>query len=180
MFNARKLIQLNWLNDKDEYLKPNEYHENYVLFKKLSLVRSLFSEGSNQTAWITKEYNGMSYRIKNEFFPFKKNQIDIKLQRHPNMTIYSDYTISDDRYVAKLLWDDGIYHQLPDIGKSIIDEYKRIYLKNICELQDNAWDIGFIQLKKYYPNDFSVLNNLLDELNNIMRPMVYELGFLLK
>jgi hypothetical protein len=180
MFNARKLIQLNWLNDKDEYLKPDEHHENYVLFKKLSLVRSLFSEGSNQTAWITKEYNGMSYRIKNEFFPFKKNQIDIKLQRHPNMTIYSDYTISDDRYVAKLLWDDGIYHQLPDIGKSIIDEYKRIYLKNICELQDNAWDIGFIQLKKYYPNDFNVLNNLLDELNNIMRPMVYELGFLLK
>jgi len=180
MFNARKLIKLNWLNHRDEYLKPNELHENYEVFKNLSLIRSLFSNGSNQTSWITKEYNGMSYRIKNEFFPFKKNQIDIQLQRHPNMTIYNDYMNSNDRYVAKLLWDEGIYYQLPDIGKSIIDEYKRIYLKNISDLQDNAWDIGFIQLKKYYPNDFNVLNNLLDELDNIMRPMVYELGFLLK
>ena len=180
MFNARKLIKLNWLNDKDEYLKPNENHENYETFRKLSLVRSLFSDGSNQTAWISKEYNGISYRIKNEFFPFKMSQIKNKIEQHPNMTIFNDYESSSDRYVAKLLWDDGIYNELPEIGKRIIDEYKRIYVNKICILQDSVWDIGFIQLKNEFPNDFNTLNGLLEEINNIMRPMVYELGFLIK
>lgn len=180
IFNARKLIKLNWLNDKDEYLKPNEFHEKYNVYKKLSLVRSLFSEGSNQTAWISKEYNGLSYRIKNEFFPFKKLKVQTKLEQHPNMVTFNDFENSQERYVAKLLWDEGIYEILPEIGKRIIDEYNRIYLNKIGDLRDSAWDIGFTQLKKEFPNEFSVLEDYLTELDDVMRPMVYDLGFLLK
>jgi hypothetical protein len=180
MFNARKLVKLNWLNDKDEYLKPNDIHENYNTFKCLSLVRSLFSDGSNQTAWMNREYNGVSYRVKNEFFPFKKIHVKEKLEQHPNMATFNDYQNSSERYVAKLLWDDDFYQNLPEIGKRILQEYKRIYLNRICELPNNTWDVGFIQLKKEFPNDFTVLNGLLTELDSIMGPMVYELGFLLK
>ncbi len=150
------------------------------MFKNLSLVRSLFSEGSNQTAWISKEYNGLSYRIKNEFFPLKKSQVQTKLEQHPNMVTFNDFENSQERYVAKLLWDEGIYEILPEIGKKIINEYTRIYLNKISELRDSAWDIGFTQVKKEFPNEFSTLESYLIELDEVMRPMVYELGFLLK
>ena len=96
------------------------------------------------------------------------------------MATFNDYQNSSERYVAKLLWDDDFYQNLPEIGKRILQEYKRIYLNRICELPNNTWDVGFIQLKKEFPNDFTVLNGLLTELDSIMGPMVYELGFLLK
>lgn len=180
MFNARKLIKLNWLNDKDEYLKPNDLHENYIKFKSLSLVRSLFSDGSNQTSWINRVYNEVSYRVKNEFFPFKKNDVKEKMEQHPSMATFNDYQNSSERYVATLLWDDNFYQEMPDIGKRIIQEYKNIYFSKICELPNSPWDIGYIQLKKEFPNEFTTLNGLLIELDSIMEPMVYELGFLLK
>jgi hypothetical protein len=180
MFNARKLVKLNWLNDKDEYLKPDTNHEKFEVFKNLSLVRCLFSDGSNQTAWISRTYNGISYRIKNEFFPFKKDMINKKIELHPSMATFNDYNNSNERYVAKLMWEDGAYQNLPKIGQSILDEYKKIYINRICDLPNDAWDIGYSQLKKKFPNDFNLLNNLLIQLDEIMRPMVYELGFLLK
>jgi len=180
MFSARKLVKLNWLNDKDEYLKPNTSHLLYEDFKNLSIIKSLFSDGSNQTSWVNKTYNSVSYRIKNEFFPFKKSIIGKKIEQHPSMVTFNDFNNSSERHVAKLLWDDNRYDNLPEIGKRILQEYKRIYLSKICELPNSTWDIGFIQLKKEFPNEFGVLNGLLSELDLIMEPMVYELGFLLK
>jgi hypothetical protein len=180
MFNARKLIKLNWLNDKDEYLAPDEKNEKYNLFKKLSLVRCLFSEGSNQTSWLTKQYNGTSYRIKNEFFPFKKGDLQQVLNLHPSIQIFDDFVTSDDRFVATLLWDDNLYSELPEVAKRILEEYKRIYLNRIIEMNDSTWDVGYIQIKKQFPNDFNLMDQLLDELDNLMRPLVYELGFLKK
>jgi hypothetical protein len=178
MFNARKLIKLNWLNDKDEYLAPNEHCENYDLFKKLSLVRCLFSEGSNQTSWLNISYNGLSYRIKNEFFPMKKSQIQEIMNMHPSLQVFDDFNNSCDRFVAKLLWDEKYFDELPDIAKTILLEFKRIYMTRIIEMTDSTWDIGFIQIKKQFPNDFILMDQYLNQLDELMRPLVYELGFL--
>jgi hypothetical protein len=106
--------------------------------------------------------------------------INKKIELHPSMSTFNDYNNSNERYVAKLIWDDGVYQNLPKIGQSILDEYKKIYINRICDLPNDAWDIGHSQLKKKFPNDFNLLNNLLIELEELMRPMVYELGFLLK
>jgi len=180
MFNARKLIKLTWLNDKDEYLAPNEKHEKYEFFKILSLVRCLFSDGSNQTSWLNKTYKGISYRIKNEFFPFKKNHVFEKINQHPTMSTFDDFNNCDERFIAKILWDENFYDKLPEIAQRILQEYKQIYLNRICELTDSTWDVGYIQIRKNFPNDFGVLDELFKELDNVMRPLVYELGFLMK
>ena len=180
LFNARKLVQLNWLNDKDEYLAPNEEHVSYNKFKNMCLVRSLFSEGSNQTSWLTKVYNGISYRITNEFFPFKKEHVAEKINVHPSMATFDDYNSSCERYVAKLLWDEKIYNELPKQAQDVLNEYKNIYLNKICLMTDSVWDIGYVQIRKSFPNDFNIFDNLLNELDKIMIPLVYELGFLKK
>lgn len=178
MFNARKLVKLTWLNDKDEYLAPDENHPNYNLFKILSLVRCLFSDGSNQTSWLNKTYKNISYRIKNEFFPFKKEHISQVLNNHASMEIFDDFNGSSDRHVAKLLWDNNIFDDLPQIAKTILEEYKTIYLNRILEMEDSTWDVGYIQIRKKFPNDFTRFDNLIKELEEVMKPMVYELGFL--
>jgi hypothetical protein len=178
MFNARKLIKLNWLNDKDEYLAPNVNHKKYEVFKNLSLVRSIFSEGSNQTSWLNKTYKGISYRIKNEFFPFKKTQISEVINQHPTMSTFDDFNSSGERYVAEVLWDEKMYDELPEIAKRILQEYKQIYSNRIGEMADSTWDVGYIQIRKSFPNDFNLFDEHLKELDSVMRPLVYELGFL--
>jgi hypothetical protein len=180
MFNARKLIKNTWLNHKDEYLKPNENHPNYNLFKKLSLVRCLFSEGSNQTSWISKIYGGINYRVKNEFFPFTKKHISQYMENHPVMSLYDDFNISEDRFVAKILSDETFYQGLPVIAKQIIEEYKRSYLETIMNSTEYPWDMGYSQFKKITDkSNIELIEDLVKILDEQMKPMVYELGFLL-
>jgi hypothetical protein len=181
MFNARKLIKNTWLNHKDEYLKPNESHLKYETFKKLSLIRCLFSDGSNQTSWISKVYGGINYRIKNEFFPFMKEDISNRMENHPIMSLYDDFNISENRFVAKILSDETFYEGLPIIAKQIIEEYKRSYLETIMNSDEYPWDMGYSQFKKITNNsNVTVIEDLVKVLDEEMRPMVYELGFLLK
>ena len=42
LFTARKLIEGNWINDKDEYLAPNENHPDYKRFEADSIVYSQY------------------------------------------------------------------------------------------------------------------------------------------
>lgn len=181
MFNARKLIKNTWLNHKDEYLKPDESNPKYDIFKKLSLIRCLFSDGSNQTSWVSKIYGGINYRVKNEFFPFMKKDMLTNMEKHSVMSLYDDFNTSEDRFVAKILSDPNFYENLPIIGKQIIEEYKKMYQKTILNSVEYPWDMGYSQFKKITnKSNILVIENLMKILDEEMRPMVYELGFLLK
>ena len=181
MFNARKLVKNTWLNHKDEYLKPDENNTKYDLFRKLSLIRCLFSEGSNQTSWISKIYGGVNYRVKNEFFPFMKKCMLNCMEKHPVLPLYDDFNISQDRFVAKILSNDDFYEGLPISAKQIIEEYKRSYLETIMSSTEYPWDMGYSQFKKITnKSNVEIIETFIKELDKEMTPMVYELGFLLK
>jgi hypothetical protein len=181
MFSARKLIRLNWLNDQDEYLNPNKNHEQYESFYFMSIVKSMFSESSNQTAWLTKEYGGNNYRVKNQFFPFTKKHIGKKINENATISVYNDFEISNDRYVANILYNDGMFDKLPEPCQNILREYFKLYSKYVDRISEEGWDIGYIQLKRLFTeNEKRVFESLLSNLDNEMRPLVYELGFLLK
>lgn len=181
MFSARKLVKLNWLNDQDEYLEPDMNHEQYENFYHMSIVKSMFSESSNQTAWLNKEYDGNNYRVKNEFFPFTKEHIQKKINKDATVTIFNDFEISDDRYIAKMLYRDGMFDNLSETCQNILREYFKLYSKYVNRISNEGWDIGYTQLKKLLTEkekqNFEVL---LNELDNEMLPLVYELGFLMK
>lgn len=191
IFSARKLIDCNWINSKDEFLAPNETHALFDSFVNDSIIYSLFHSASNQSSLRHIEYKGKFWDIKNEFFWMSKGKIMELAETSNNDFCYNDACSSDERYVYKLL-QDGLYDRLSNEAKAVLD--KAIDLVRISfpqriafdedhpEYQINTWDAGFYQLKalwnERFKQDLSELRELYKILSDKMRPMVYELGFL--
>ena len=193
LFASRKSIKPTWQNMKDEYYVPNENHENYNNFKLDSIVYSIFNNRSYQSSLRNVIYRGNTYNIKNEFFWMSKNEmVEISNQNNYN-ELHRDAVTDSDRYVHTLLFgEEGIYNQLSDEAKDILDSatnlvklsfgMRRNFANDTNHL--NSWDAGYAQLKllwkEYYPEQFKEFRAKYKVLEDKMRPMVYELGFLLK
>jgi len=195
LFTSRRLIsgkQANWVNWNDEYLQPNENHEQYEQFSYDSIVYSLFESKSNQSSLRQVEYKNQLWDIKNEFFWLSKNDmLDLSNQNHYT-ELYNDARTSDDRFVYKKLFEEGIYNRLSDDAKQVLDfatellkksiKARRIMADNHNHL--NSWDAGYAQLKlvwqEYFKDEFKEFRKKYKELEDRMRPLVYELGFLKK
>ena len=188
LFSARKLIEKNWVNSKDEYLAPNEENEHYNEFVNDSLVYSLFHSASNQSSLRQVEYKGKNWDIKNEFFFMSKNDI-ISLANENNLDFtYNDARVSNERYVYTKLQSI----ELSAEAKAVLDKaieltkmsfkYRELFNDEHPEYQILNWDCGWYQikgmLKEFMPNEYKEFNELYKALAEKMRPMVYELGFL--
>lgn len=191
LFSARKLVVGNWVNDKDEYLAPNENHPLFGSFVDDSIIYSLFHSSSNQSSLRHIKYKEQFWDIKNEFFWMSKNEIMELAEMYKNDFCYNDAYTSDERYVYVLL-RDGLYGRLSTEAKAVLDKatdlvrksftYRMAFDEDHPEYQINNWDAGFYQLKKLWDErlkpDFSEFKELYKVLSDKMRPMVYELGFL--
>lgn len=190
LFAARKLIIGNWINDKDEYIAPNEEHENWKQFVADSVVYSLFNTSSNQSSLRQIEYKGSKWDIKNEFFFMSKERMAELANECGNSYLYSDCATSNDRFVYKWLTEHK--DELSDTAKDVLAKaielteksmaYRELFNNDHEEYQINNWDCGWYQikamLKEYMPNEYKEFNELYKKLADEMRPMVYELGFL--
>jgi hypothetical protein len=90
-----------------------------------------------------------------------------------------------------LFGEDGVYEQLSNEAKEVLDAatnlvrlsfgMRRNFADNTNYL--NSWDAGYAQLKllwkEYFPEQFKDFRVKYKLLEDKMRPMVYELGFLL-
>jgi hypothetical protein len=192
-FAARKLIYSNWINEKDEYLAPNEHHHKYNQFIHDSIILSLFNNSSEQSSLRQVIYKESTYDIKNEFFWMSKNNMKELANQNNYTELYNDVRTDSDRYVYNLLFGkERIYDQLSDEAKDVLDsasDLVRFSLGTRRNFADdtnqlNSWDAGYAQLKllwkEYYPEQFKEFRDKYKVLEDKMRPMVYELGFLLK
>jgi hypothetical protein len=193
MFSARKLIETNWVNCKDEYFAPNENHEYYQQFTNDSVVYSLFNNSSQQSSLRQITYKDQLWDIKNEFFWMSKEEM-VELANNNNYNeLYGDARTDNNRYVHNLLFgEENIYEQLSPDAKLVLDkatELVRMSMTMRSHFADNhnhlnSWDAGYAQLKlvwkEYFPNEFKEFRQLYKNLEDRMRPLVYELGFLLK
>lgn len=191
LFAARKLIEKNWINSKDEYLAPNEQHEKYNEFVNDSVIYSLFHSASNQSSLRQVEYKGKLWDIKNEFFWMSKEEI-MDLANEYNMDdVYEDAKTSDERYVYKYIQEHKkeFSQEALDVLNKAIEltkksfKYRQLFSDEHPEYQlEKCWDTGFYQLKaiwkEYMKDDFEEFKKLYKVLSDKMRPMVYELGFL--
>jgi len=188
LFSARKLIEKNWVNSKDEYLAPNEENEHYNEFVNDSLVYSLFHSASNQSSLRQVEYKGKLWDIKNEFFFMSKDEV-MELANENNLDFtYNDARVSSDRYVYTKL--QGI--ELSPEAKAVLDKareltiksfrYRELFNEEHPEYQILNWDASYYQLKamwkEFMPNEYKEFKELYKKLADKMRPRVYELGFL--
>jgi hypothetical protein len=193
LFTVRRLITNNWLNTVDEYLISNEKHESFEQFKYDSIVYSLFESKSNQSSLRQITYKDKLWDIKNEFFWMSVDKMKEIADQNGYDELYNDARTSPDRYVHKLLFgEERIYDKLSPDAKLVLDKATELVEKSM-ELRQvmandenhlNSWDAGYAQLKlvwkEYFTEDFKEFRQLYKNLEDRMRPLVYELGFLKK
>ena len=188
LFSARKLIEKNWVNSKDEYLAPNEEHDKYREFVNDSIVYSLFHSASNQSSLRQVEYKDKLWDIKNEFFFMPKNDIMQLASDNGFDFTFNDANVSNERYVYTKLQGIELSQEAKAVLNMAIDlvkasfKYREMFDEEHLEYQIMNWDCGWYQikgmLKEYMPNALKEFNELFKALGDKMRPMVYELGFL--
>ncbi len=180
-FTVRKTIYSNWLNQNDEYLAPNKLTEEFYTD---SIIYSLFNNSS---------YHNSTNDIKNEFFWMSKEEM-MELANNNNYNeLYSDARTDNNRYVHNLLFgEENIYEKLSPDAKLVLDkatELVRMSMTMRSHFADdnnhlNSWDAGYAQLKllwkEYFPEEFKEFRQLYKNLEDRIRPLVYELGFLIK
>ncbi|NBO23488.1 hypothetical protein EBU94_09160, partial [bacterium] len=192
-FSARKIIKRSWISDKDEFLKPSVDLENYDHFVNDSVVYSIFHIHSFQSSLRQVTYKDKLWDIKNEFFWIPKEDMLNLANEHSYSDLYNDARTDSDRYVYKLLFgEERIYDKLSPDAKLVLDKAtelvrKSMEMREIFATNENhlkSWDAGYAQLKllwkEYYADDFKEFRELYKKLEDRMRPLVYELGFLLK
>lgn len=191
LFSARKLIEKNWINSKDEYFAPNEQHENFNEFVNDSVIYSLFHIASNQSSLRQVEYKGKLWDIKNEFFWMSKQDIMDLANEHNMDEVYEDTKTSDERYVYNYIQEhkEEFSHEALDVLNKAIEltkksfKYRQLFADEHPRYQlEKCWDAGFYQLKaiwkEYMKDDFEEFKKLYKVLSDKMRPMVYSIGFL--
>ena len=163
-----------------------------ILHRK-KIVNSLFNSHSQQSSLRQVEQKGQMWDVKNQFFWMSKNEMTGLANQNNYTELYNDSRTDSDRYVHTLLFgEEGIYDQLSTEAKDVLDsatnlvrlsfEMRRNFADDTNHL--NSWDAGYAQLKllwkEYYPEQFKEFRAKYKVLEDKMRPMVYELGFLLK
>lgn len=192
-FSARKLIigkYANWINDKDEYLIPNINHPNYEEWNNDAIIHSLFNSSSAQSSLRDIEYKDKTWDIKNEFFFMSVSDIEELADEFENDEIYEDIkAFGDERYVYKLLQEIELSKEAQAVLDKAIEltkksfGYRELFNEEKSEYHINTWDAGWYQIKgllnHYLKDDYKEFVKLYKELEEKMRPMVYELGFLI-
>jgi len=193
LFTARKSIPKTWINSKDEYLTPNEQHPEYEQFSYDSIVYSLFNNSSEQSSLRQVEYKGKLWDIKNEFFWLSVEHMKKLGDDNGFDELYNDSRTDVNRFVYKKLYgEEKVYDKLSVDARLVLDKANELVDKsiNMRRLMANdqnhlhCWDAGYSQLKlvwkEYFSEDFKEFRTLYKNLEDRMRPLVYELGFLLK
>lgn len=232
-FVARKLIKPNWINQKKEFLRPNENSTLYREFELDSYIAALFIDGATWSSLrnfyykslisednLIKSKNKKSlipigkkigsveriesnrYNIYNEFFWLSKSFVNGLSEKREQITysVYED--CQNDIRDESFTYQNKIFPNLDKFSieaKTVLDlatelvelsfKYRNKAIQNNPEWYLNAWDAGWYQIKKLIKSDYckddEVLQNkykefeiALKNLENKMRPMVYELGFL--
>lgn len=188
LFAARKLIEKNWVNSKDEYLAPNTEHTAYNEFVNDSLIYSLFHSSSNQSSLRNVEYKGRLWNIKNEFFWMSKEEMMQLAASNNNDYCYHDARTDTERYVYKRLQETSLSTEarsVLDKAKEIVSKtfkYREMFNEEHPEYHINTWDAGWYQVKavckEYTKKDYEEFQRLFKALSDKMRPMVYVFGFL--
>jgi hypothetical protein len=197
IFTARKSITgkyANWVNDKDEYMAPDESHPLWEQFQLDSIVYSLFNTSSNQSSLRQIDYKDKKWDIKNEFFWMSKSDMLKLASEHSYDELYRDARTTDERHVYNLLHNEDIYSRLSPDAREVLDMATELVKKSFPmrkilneqhpEYHLNTWDAGWYQikliLKKFYPADLIEFGRKYKAFEDRMRPLVYEVGFLRK
>lgn len=181
---VRKIPKQTWLNDRNQFLIPR--HEPNKEFLNDCVVWSLFASSNETTALNNVLYLGNTYQIKNNFFPFRIEELkkwDIK------DTDFKQQLVKDEnRFVADWLSKN----ELSEEAKLVIDTAKVVYQLFYSSLNQMAthkwkidsWDAGWYQIRRCLTEhnlgaeEIKLLSKANEKLANKILPQIEEFGFL--
>jgi hypothetical protein len=178
MFTVRRVIKPTWLNDRDQFLKPNKPLSTN--FKTDCLIWMLFN-GSNLTAGANDlEWNSKKWSLVNHFIPFTESEVGApdRFESDFMAQYLADKPLSTEAQAVlnagRTLWQSYFAHT--DV-RTVRDQYKL-----------NRPDVGWYQIRNALaarnasgdsaPVNFGPFEQAYQLLSDKLRPQVFTLGFL--
>ena len=147
---AKKLL---WVRDKDVFTRPPEslLTDEFIAD---CVVYSLFDRQSNQTSLRDYEYEGKTYRVINEFFPYSTTAMLDLAQQHRNRTVEGDLTGEDERFAHTWIEDhrdnlSGEAHAVLELAWEISEnsfDKRATHAAISPRYQVESWDAGWKQI----------------------------------
>ena len=161
-FSIRRSVQEDiakkkelWIRDKDIFTRPSDSLLTPEFIAD-SVVYSLFDRQSNQTSLRDYEYNGNTYRVVNEFFPFSKEAVNDLAVTNNNLDVQIDLSTDKDRFVYQ--WLEEHRADISVEAQAVLDEawsliedsfkYRDDYADEVPRYQVNSWDAGWLQINR--------------------------------
>lgn len=175
-FSIRRSVQEDitkkkelWIRDKDIFTRPSDSLLTSE-FVADSVVYSLFDRQSNQTSIRDYEYNGNTYRVVNEFFPFSKEAVNDLAVTNNNLDVQIDLSTDKDRFVYQ--WLEEHRDDISVEAQAVLDEawsliedsfkYRDDYADQVPRYQVNSWDAGWLQINRMIFGNDRATDDLID------------------
>lgn len=175
MYTVRRVIKPTWLNNRDQFLQPNQPLP--ADFKSDCLIWMLFN-GSNYTASASGiKWNGQSWSLVNHFIPFTETEVGVN--KPFASKFMTDYLAKVKLSIeAKAVMKEGLklfrrFHQ-QKFGRVIAEEFK-------LGQPDAGWFQVRRALKANAANelvDFEPFEKAYENLSEKLGPQVFDYGFL--
>lgn len=192
-FSVRHCIEATWLNDRDQFLYPNDGWQTDKEFQNDCLAFTLFSNniqskyGTNHWIPFTEhevnarekfESNFMTDFIKGKPKPPKKSSIHVNILFEPEVS-YGNHSPLVFSPEAKAVFDAGrelwkYYHKQPNcnVNASLYD------IRDYFQGRNEAGKMNNKSEDETYMNLIGLLRDKLKQLAQKIEPKVYEYGFL--
>ena len=191
-FTVRHCIKANWLNDRDQFLFPNDGYKKDLEFQYDCLAYTIFNNniqtkfGTNHWIPFTEYEVGAREKFASHFMhKFISGQLHDSIVSEPtffaeeksipyNINIKFSLHANAVMNAGKSLWQ--YYHKQPDcnnVNASLYDIKEHFQKRNDVGKMNNK------SLDKEYTILIDILRDSLNTLANKIIPKVYEYGFLL-
>ena len=172
---VRKIPKANWLNDRNQFLKPRI--EPDTEFANDCIIWSLFSNSNQTTSLKNVKYEGKIFQIKNNFFPYKLDEIKRWEIKDPDFKL--QMSTDTDRFVAAWLKNKKLSNAASQVFENAKEVYKLFYssLNTLAthKLKIETWDAGWYQIRRCM-TDSNIgidLINELKQLNQILADKIF-------
>lgn len=181
---VKKIPKQTWLNDRNQFLIPHT--EPTKVFLNDCVVWSLFASSNETTALKNVQYLDNTYQIKNNFYPFRLEEIKQWEIKDPDFKL--QIVNDQNRFVADWLSKND----LSDEAKQVIEKAKTVYklfYANLNQMATNkwkidTWDAGWYQIRRCLTehnlatDELKELSKSNEQLANKILPQIEEFGFL--
>ncbi len=200
IYSVRRLIKPTWLNDRDQFLQPDQPLSDE--FKSDCLVWMLFN-GSNLTASANDlEWNGKKWSIVNHFIPYTEEEVGSPDRFESDFMVQYSLPNPSEGGAKKpeeetLGLKAKLFAEASPLGRLVGLQGKKLWQAYFAhtdvhtvrdELKLNRPDVGWYQIRKalqarnasgdFPPISFKPFEEAYKALTEKLQPMVYELGFL--